>query len=235
MQWDRSKTPASRPETPITPQIPNYLQGINVEDEMKDPWSIINFFQYAIALRKDPLINEQCPQWPPHDHGSEPPGCLQLSPRRGKKLMVISNMRPYQVYFTFYYEIADVLLHNYDGVIIVNHVFTLRPYESYLIKAKMNKYYLFISSGKIERSSLKTALDGLDALYEIIYLSDTSGYVLADEKFAVKLQGILLPIHDDLGVTITFLAVHKDRRLEQKLVKEALAYFPNQCLFLSDV
>jgi len=45
-------------------------------------------------------------------------------------------MRPYQVYFTFYYEIADVLLHNCDGVILQNHVFTLRPYESFLLRLR---------------------------------------------------------------------------------------------------
>jgi hypothetical protein len=50
--------------------------------------------------------------------------------------MVISNMRPYRVYFTFYYEIADVLLHNYDKVVIQNHVFTLEPYESFLLRLR---------------------------------------------------------------------------------------------------
>ena len=50
--------------------------------------------------------------------------------------MVISNMRPYQVYFTFYYDIKDILLHNYEGVIISDHVFTLRPFESFLLKIR---------------------------------------------------------------------------------------------------
>ena len=50
--------------------------------------------------------------------------------------MVISNFRPYQVYFTFYYDIRDILLHNYDGVILNDHVFTLRPYECFLLKVR---------------------------------------------------------------------------------------------------
>jgi hypothetical protein len=85
--------------------------------------------------------------------------------------MVISNMRPYQVYFTFYYEIADVLLHNYDKVVIQNHVFTL-ALRKLLIKAQMNKYYFFLANGKIEREALSDALDGLGVPYEILYLSD---------------------------------------------------------------
>lgn len=99
----------------------------------------------------------------------------------------------------------------------------------------MNKFYLFLANGAIDRYSLKNALDGLGETYDINYLSGESGYLLANEKFAVRLQGILLPLHDDLGLTITFLAVHRISPLEEKAVKEALAYFPNQCLFLSDV
>jgi hypothetical protein len=99
----------------------------------------------------------------------------------------------------------------------------------------MNKFYLFLANGAIDRFSFKNALDGLGENYDITYLSAEKGYLLSDEKFAVRLQGILLPLHDDLGLTITLLAVHKIGPLEEKALKEALAYFPNQCLFLSDV
>jgi glycosidase len=136
MQWDRSKNAGFSTGNPNNPANPDYLQGINVEDEMKDPWSIINFFQYAIALRKDPLINEQVLNGRLTIMDPNHPDVFSYLHEGGKKLMVISNMRPYQVYFTFYYEIADVLLHNYDGVIIVNHVFTLRPYESFLLRLR---------------------------------------------------------------------------------------------------
>src|SRR5574344_2803536 len=99
----------------------------------------------------------------------------------------------------------------------------------------MNKYYFFLANGKIEREALKDALDGLGVSYEAFSLSAEKGYLLADEKFAVRLQGIVLMIHDDIGVTISFLAAHKSDELQEKLLKEALAYFPNQCLFMSDI
>jgi hypothetical protein len=99
----------------------------------------------------------------------------------------------------------------------------------------MNSYYLFLANGAIDRRSFKNALDGLGESYDITYFSPESGYLLSDEKFAVRLQGILLPLHDDIGLTLTIVAAHKIAALEEKAIKEALAYFPNQCLYLSDM
>ena len=102
---------------------------------MEDPYSILNFYQYAIWKRRDPLINESVihgklslvdPNHPDVFAYLHSGGSLQ-------KLMVISNFRPYEVKFTFYYDIRDVLLHNYEGVNLDNHVFTLRPFESFLL------------------------------------------------------------------------------------------------------
>lgn len=99
----------------------------------------------------------------------------------------------------------------------------------------MNKYYLFLANGAINRNLFKETLDSLDSPYEISYERADKGYILADEKFAVILQGVLYNIHEDLGITMTVVAAHKAGEFEEKAVKEALAYFPNQCLFLTDV
>lgn len=99
----------------------------------------------------------------------------------------------------------------------------------------MKKDYLFLASAPINRDAFKESLDSLGSSYEITYVSLQKGLILSDEKFAVKLQNILFTLHDDLGLTITVLAVHKDGELEEKGLREALSYFPNQCLFLSDV
>jgi glycosidase len=74
----RPSMPAFRRPSRSTPPIPNYLEGVNVLDEMKDPYSILNFYQYAIALRKDPLINDQVLNGA-FDRRSEPPRRLRLS------------------------------------------------------------------------------------------------------------------------------------------------------------
>ena len=64
------------------------------------------------------------------------PDVLAYRHEGSQNLMVISSFRPYTTYFTFYYQIADVLLHNYDGVKIQDHVFELRPFESLLLKLR---------------------------------------------------------------------------------------------------
>jgi oligo-1,6-glucosidase len=136
MQWDRGVNAGFSAAQPLNPVNGNFDEGVNVLDEMKDAYSILNFYQYAIALRKDPLINEQVLDGELSLLDPNHPDVFAYLHEGSKKLAVISNMRPYQVYFTFYYEIADVLLNNYDGVILANHVFTLRPYESFLLRLR---------------------------------------------------------------------------------------------------
>ncbi|MCH3908830.1 MAG: helix-turn-helix domain-containing protein [Bacilli bacterium] len=99
----------------------------------------------------------------------------------------------------------------------------------------MNKYYLFMANGKINRDLFDNAIEGVGIPFEISYFDDASGYILADESFAVRLQPLIFPIHDDLGITLSVVSVHKIGDLEKKAAREALSYFPNQCLYLSDV
>lgn len=136
MQWDESHHAGFSEHKGINRVNDNYLSGVNVADEMADPWSILNFYQYAIALRKNPFVNDQVLggklELVDHNH----PDVFAYMHDGTQKLMVISNFRPYQVYFTFYYTISDVLLHNYDQVLLDEHVFTLRPFESYLLRLR---------------------------------------------------------------------------------------------------
>lgn len=136
MQWDRSAFAGFSPKGSPFKVNNNYLQGVNIQDEMEDPYSVLNFYQYAIALRHDPVINDQVLHGElsiiDHNH----PDVFSYVHEGAEKIMVISNFRPYQVYFTFYYILKDILLHNYAGVLLSDHVFTLRPYESFLIKIR---------------------------------------------------------------------------------------------------
>jgi oligo-1,6-glucosidase len=136
MQWDDSANAGFSPKGSINKVNDNYQDGVNVLDEMKDPYSILNFYQYAIGIRKDPIINDQVlhGEFTLVDHNH--PDVFAYMHDGAEKIMVISNFRPYQVYFTFYFDIKDILLHNYEGVIISDHVFTLRPFESFLLKVR---------------------------------------------------------------------------------------------------
>lgn len=42
-------------------------------------------------------------------------------------------------------------------------------------------------------------------------------------------------MHDDLGINLTVIISHKYGPLEEKLLNKAVAYFPNQCLYLTDM
>ena len=133
MQWDRSENAGFGSKPAINKVNPNYLEGVNVYDEMCDPYSILNFYQYAIALRKNPTYADAVEYGRLSYVDPNHPDVFSYLHEGGTKLMVISNFRPYTVYFTFYYEMKDVLLHNYDGVLLKDHVITLRPFESFLL------------------------------------------------------------------------------------------------------
>lgn len=134
MQWDGSPFGGfSTKEGPVK-MNPNHLEGVNVETEMKDTDSILHFYKYAIGMRKDPAINAMVLgefEFLDFNH----PDVFAYMHRGDRDIMiVISSFRPYTTYFSFYYRISDVLLHNYDDVILIDHVFTLRPYESFVLK-----------------------------------------------------------------------------------------------------
>lgn len=136
--WNSDKHAGFSSVEPYLPIDSNYSSGINILSEMEDPYSILNFYQYAIWKRRDPLINDSVIYGKLSLINPNHPDVFAYlhSGAAGQKLMVISNFRPYEVKFTFYYDISDVLLHNYDGVILDNHVFTLRPYESFLLRLR---------------------------------------------------------------------------------------------------
>jgi len=99
----------------------------------------------------------------------------------------------------------------------------------------MIKHYLFLASGPVNRGYFDDAIKSTGASYEIDYFGEESGDIIADEEFFTKVDQILLPIHDDLGITVSVLCCHEDSPFAKKLLKEAVAYFPNQTLFLTDV
>ena len=136
MQWNRHENAGFSHAKPWVKVNDNYREGVNVQEEMEDPYSILNYFQYAISFRKsatyNDIVNNGRLEIVDYNH----PDVFAYLHRGSSTIMCISNFRPYQVYFTFNYELADIVLHNYDGVLLNNHVFTLRPFECYLLKIR---------------------------------------------------------------------------------------------------
>ena len=133
MQWDRGQNAGFSSATPINKVNANYLEGVTVADQIDDPFSTLRFFKYAISKRHDPFINELVQHGKFEILDMPHPDVFAYTHDGAKKLVVITNMRPYTVYFSFYNNFSDILVHNYGNVIFTNHVFELRPFETYLL------------------------------------------------------------------------------------------------------
>lgn len=99
----------------------------------------------------------------------------------------------------------------------------------------MKVFYLFNANKEIDRQLFAARLQESQIPLEIAYHDPRRGYILSDERLSLFLNQKAMSIHYDLGAAITFLACHKEDDLERKLLPEALAYYPNQLVYLSDV
>ena len=134
-QWNRGINAGFSEATPVNKVNSNYLEGVNVEDEEKHPYSILGFYRYAIELRKRKEIADIV------DYGkfeiidmNHPDVFSYRHRHENGQLVVITNFRPYNVYFGFYDFISDIIIHNYGDIKYENHVFELRPFETFLLK-----------------------------------------------------------------------------------------------------
>ncbi len=112
----------------------NFKEGVSVASEENDPSSILSYARYAISLRKNAQINDQVLHGELHLLDRNHPDVFAYYHDGPERLIVIANMRSYQCYFSFYYNIIDVVLHNYQDVVLHDHVFSLRPYECIVVK-----------------------------------------------------------------------------------------------------
>lgn len=136
-QWNKTLNAgfSASKETAI-PTNPNYLEGVDLQSEMEDPYSIVNFWQYAILYRRKPLVEEAVMNGPLEYIDEGNPDVFAYLHHGPITIAVVSNMRPYAVDFAFYYDIKNIELHNYEGVQIADHVMHLRPYETYLLELR---------------------------------------------------------------------------------------------------
>ncbi len=100
----------------------------------------------------------------------------------------------------------------------------------------MNKFFLFSCTASIPKSAFEAALKGVGIdLSSLYYSSSSQGGIVLDSSFYPMISSILLPLREDMQGSICFLCAHADNRLTEKLLKDALAYFPNQAVFPPDV
>lgn len=100
----------------------------------------------------------------------------------------------------------------------------------------MIKYFIFLANASIDHSSFEGSIYSLMLdKPKFVYENDHKGYFFADASISAKLSEVLFDIHDTLGMNITIIVSHKKGALEEKLLNKALSYFPNQCLYLTDM
>lgn len=133
-QWNQGKNAGFSEATPINMVNANYLEGVNVFDESNDPDSILSYYRIAISLRKRRDIAELVASGKFSIIDMNHADVFAYRHEGPSQLVCITNMRPYSVYFGFYDNISDILLHNYDDIRYENHVFELRPFETFLLK-----------------------------------------------------------------------------------------------------
>lgn len=98
------------------------------------------------------------------------------------------------------------------------------------------KYYLFLANTPIEKTFFEETISSItkeELSFE--YETDKKGFFLASDTLAAHLSDLLFTIHDDLNITLTVVVSHSRGPLEEKMLNEALSYFPNQCLYLTDM
>ena len=100
----------------------------------------------------------------------------------------------------------------------------------------MNKHYLFLSNIPVSKKPFEAALKGLGIdLETLTYFSPYEGELILPKESFSSISSVMLPLREDLGGSISFLATHDRGELSKKLLKDALAYFPNQAVFPTDV
>lgn len=100
----------------------------------------------------------------------------------------------------------------------------------------MEKYYLFKANKPIDPKLFIPMLEGIGVEKGTIeFEAPNQGYFLAPSQAIAEIEPLIALIHDDLSLQMTILSVHQNTAFEQKLLKEASAYFPNRVLYATDV
>ena len=136
MQWNSSDNAGFSIKEGRVKANPNAKEGVNVLDEENDPDSILNFTKLAIKLRKreENMRFLRYGRYDLYDH-NHPDVYGYFFELNEEKLVVIASFSKHTTYFSFHWRPTDVILHNYDDFIYIDHVFTLRPFECIVMKA----------------------------------------------------------------------------------------------------
>lgn len=130
IQWDSSANAGFTTGTPWMKVNDNY-SWLNVESQKKDPNSILNYYKKLIKIRK------QYKETVLHGKFNLLESNLFAYERIGDaKLLVVTNFSDKEMIFEHKYSFSNVILHNYDSLVLKNDKLVLRPYEAIVFEVK---------------------------------------------------------------------------------------------------
>ncbi len=137
MQWGKKRYASFSKVSPKTKVNPNYKDGVNVEDNEKDPSSILHYERKAAAIRKDPDIHKMIfeGRFAYIDEANYDVFAYCYF-HKGEILSVVCNFRSRNIEFYLPNPMDEVLLHNYDGYSYAKDRLILRPFECLVVKGK---------------------------------------------------------------------------------------------------
>ena len=99
----------------------------------------------------------------------------------------------------------------------------------------MDCIYLFSTNQISNQTVLADALNNIIPGIEVFFDSEYSGYFVADSACFAELNSRLYEVQSELNDRISVLVAHKKDDLSARCLRDALAFFPNQCTFISDI
>lgn len=99
----------------------------------------------------------------------------------------------------------------------------------------MRRIALLISNEPLEKKRLEKAFSNILDRDVNLSFDGYRGSFEMDSLEMPLLDRALFPLHNELGANISILICHKEYDLSSKLLNGAIAYFPNQTCFMSDL
>ena len=136
MQWDDSKNAGFTSGDSTWIKVhPNYLE-INVENEIKDPNSIFNYYKKLLNLRKNSVYSNALVHGKFESYLQDNEDVFVYTRSdENNSILVVSNMKNYPVELVLPFEIEEILLKNYQKEYDSNKLL-LEPYETFVGKIK---------------------------------------------------------------------------------------------------
>ena len=139
MQWGTGENASFSTKKTLNAVNPNFKEGVNVEEQEKDPDSILSFAKKVIRMRKETgiarILDEGTYELP-NNYDKDVFAFSYIYKDKG--IAVISNFRNADIEFDFELYPGKVLLSNYDDRKEASKRMVLRPFEAILLEVSRN-------------------------------------------------------------------------------------------------